>query len=170
VRRVTSGVLTLALAGSGMVAAAAPSYAACAPEKPVYKITNIKRIDKKTNLVSAAIQGPGTITYEENKTATSSWGGATEIGGEINLIVGKLNSKVSINHTKTWSKSKTWRYSLEIARGKTQRIRMFHRHSKFTVTKKYFHTGLCKYKTQWTKNVHVPYSGSADNVWKRENV
>ncbi|GHE32801.1 hypothetical protein [Streptomyces capitiformicae] len=45
-RRVTSGVLTLALAGSGMVAAAAPSYAACAPEKPVYNITNIKRIDK----------------------------------------------------------------------------------------------------------------------------
>lgn len=139
-------------------------------EKPVYKITNIKRIDKKTNLVSSAIQGPGNVTYSETTTATSLWGGSAEVGGEISVIVAKLNSKVSINHSKTWSKSKSWRYTLHIAKGKTQRIRMFHRHSQFKVTKLYFHTGLCKYKTQYTKTIHVPCSGSADNVWKRENV
>ncbi|MGW1670002.1 hypothetical protein [Streptomyces sp. NPDC002324] len=169
-RSIASGVVALTLAGSGLVAVAAPSYASCAPQKKIIKISNIKRIDKKTNLVSSAIQGPGDVSYSETTTATSSWGGSAAVEGDLSAIFASLKVKTEINHSKTWSKAKSWRYTLHIAKGKTQRIRMFHRHSELTVTKKTFNTGICKYRTTYKKRIHVPYSGNADNVWKRENV
>lgn len=168
-KRTTSGLVSLALAGSGLVAAAAPSYAVCAPEDPIFTISNVVRIDKPTSLVSSAIEGPGSVSYDDNATASTTWGGSTSVSGDISAIVFELEAKVEVNHSKTWSKSQTWRYTLAIAAGKTQRIRMFHRSSRFKVTKKTFNTGLCKWRTAYTETVNVPYSSNADNVWKREN-
>ena len=140
-KRTTSGLISLAMAGSGLVAVAAPSYAVCAPENPIYNVSNVVRIDKPTGLVSNAIQGPGSVSYDDQATASSTWGGSTSVSGDIGAFIFELESKVEINHSKTWSKSQTWRYTLAIAAGKTQRIRMFHRASRFTVTKKIYNTG-----------------------------
>lgn len=149
---------------------AAPSYAAYAPQKKIIKISDIRRIDKKTNPASSGIQGPGSVRYSETATATSSWGGSAAVEGDLSAIFASLKVKTEVNHSKTWSKSKFWSYTLYIAEGKTQCIRMFHRHSEFTVTRKTFNTGKCKYRTTYKKRIHVPYSGDTDNVWKRENL
>jgi hypothetical protein len=169
-RTITRGVLVLTMVSAGTVVAAHPSAAACAPEKPRFTLSNAKNSYRPTNVMSDFIQGPGRINYSKTKTATAGWSGSAGIGADIDLLVVKISNDYEGTYTKSWSDSDTWTYSLDIARGKTQRIRMYHASKKVNVTKKVFNNGQCRWRTAYTnKTVDVPKRQNV-NVWKRENL
>ncbi|MGW1495763.1 hypothetical protein [Streptomyces sp. NPDC002402] len=168
-RTLAHGAVVLTLISGGAVAAAQPSYAACAPEKPIFNITNIQTTYRPTNIKSDFIKGPGTISYSKADSATSTWTGSAGIGGDIGVIVAKLNLQASGSYAKSWTKTTTWTYTLDIAKGKTQRIRMYHASKSLYVTKKVFNNGRCKWETVYKdKKVIVPSKQNV-NLWKREN-
>lgn len=169
-RSLAHGAVVLTLVSGGIAITAQPSFAACAPEKPIFKISNVKVAYRPTNVMSDFIKGPGSISYSKSKAATSTWTGSAGIGGDIGAIIAEANIKIEGSYAKAWTKDTTWTYRLDIASGKTQRIRMFHASKSFSVAKKTFNSGQCKWKTVYSgKNVIVP-SKSNVNVWKRENL
>lgn len=169
-RRIVRGALVLSLASAGTIVVAQPSSAACAPEKPKFTLSGATASYRPTNIVSDFIQGPGRITYSKTKTAEASWSGSVGVGGDIGPIVAKMTASLEGSYTRGWSKASTWSYSLDIARGKTQRIRMYHASKKVKVSKKTFNTGRCTWRTAYSnKTVDVPKRQNV-NVWKRENL
>ncbi|MDO0912010.1 hypothetical protein QQM39_14495 [Streptomyces sp. DT2A-34] len=174
-RKAASTVAAFATLASSLIAltaAATPASAACQPPGGAshkYVIGSVSKAKLATNLRSDDVQGPGTATYNQTSTATTTVKAAAEAKADIGKWIAKASAKANVSLTKTWSKKTGWSYSLQIASGKTQHIRMGHWARKYPVTKYTWTPAKCKYADKaWTHTVITPVK-SDSNVWYREN-
>ncbi|MGW2704448.1 hypothetical protein [Streptomyces sp. NPDC001340] len=173
---VSSAIASALLAGGVVSVAAAPASAACAPSPGTgYHITNKSTVSKPTNLHSDWMYDNlhGNLTYDSTTTATVSASGTAGVEAEAGAIFAKASTSFSVTVGKSWSKSRSWTYSIPAKDkpGKTKvRMTMFHESKKFKATKySYYYDGHCKYheNVKWSKWIVAPVKKDS-NVWGLE--
>lgn len=176
-RKLTATTAALAtVAGSLTIIAVSAGTAAagCQPDsddlKPNYVVSKATTGKIKTGLVSDAIQGPGNVRYHHVTSASTTVQGSAEVKASIGKWIAKAEAKAGVKLTKTWSHKTEWDYTLNIAKGKTQRIRMWHYAKQQTVTKYIWSVPKCaKTQVAWKHTALTPMKGDGQNVWLREN-
>jgi len=169
-RRLWTGIASVALVlPSAVVAGASPSLAAC-PEygQVYYKFTNVTTSSRPTSVMSAYIEGPGSISRTVSETATTSASMSATVAAEAGVVFAKASTSIGVGVGKDWSKTSSWSYTLNVAAGTTARVRLYHESRRFTVTKQKVNA-YCGLSTVYTSTVDAPRTSSTSYaVFKRE--
>jgi hypothetical protein len=167
----TGGAIGCLLSTGAVVAPAhadGDSTLACPDRDPIYNVSSVTVATRPTNVYSSYITGPGTITYDDTKTATVSVGADGQVGGDINLIVISASQQIGVNLTVSKSWTSGFHYTLEVPAGQTRRMRLFQESRAFLTTKKVFDIAKCKYVTKYANaDVNAPRSARVDS-WRLE--
>lgn len=165
--------LTLVATAIGTVLSvpqALPAQAASCNTVPYiehYKFSNFQSIDIGTNVASAYIPGPATLTFTTTKTAQANISFSYNVGAEANVIVAKVNNQYGVAVGASWSESQTWTYTKNVPSGKTARLRLYHEGTKFDVRKYVWSWTECKMVQKYMTTVRAPKSEDI-NVFKFE--
>lgn len=171
--RVVSGLVAMPMA-AGCLAVAGISPAAAAPEPPVtqacppegpaslYTFTNVKRSSRPTDLYSAYITGPGTITYNKTVAANVAASTTATVSAEAGVVFAKASASLGVSVTagRTWTDG--FSYALEVPSGQRRRMRLYQESRSFLVSKKRWNASACTYVTA--------YSGASANAPRTERV
>ena len=137
----------------------------CTGPTPIFTLGTSKVDSRPTNVKSAYITGPGTLTYNKNISATVSAGTTTTASADIPLIVTKANASFSKSVTNSRSWSDGFSYSLTVPKGQRRAMRLFQASRSFTVKKETL-VSPCSYKVVYTNQlVNLPLA-SRDDEWK----
>ena len=168
-RHAVAGTAGLLLLASGLATAtpASAGTTACPAEPARYSFTNVKVSIRPTNLYSAYITGPGTITYSESKTATASASMTATVSAEAGVVFAKASASLGVTVGASYSASGGFSYSLPVPSGQRRRLRLFQQSRYFVVTKKYFSTGACKWYTSYSSATNAPKK-VRDDEWRLE--
>lgn len=167
--RMSVVALTVAAAMTPAAAPAATAHPDACPDQPdVYHFYSIATSNRPTNLYSAYIKGPGTITY--NKTATATVGGSltATTSADVDAIVAgaSVSAGVTLSGSRSWTDG--FSYSLSVPAGQTRRMRLFQQSRSMTVTKRAFDVGACNYYTAYTNQpVNLSRAARVD-LWALE--
>jgi hypothetical protein len=141
----------------------------CAPEPAVYSFTSVARSTRPTNLVSAYITGPGTISYEKSATASVSAAASGAVGVEINAVVAKASVEIGVELSAEKSWAEGFSYSIRVPSGQRRRLRLHQESRSFDVRKQTFNTAQCKYVTAYSaQTANAPRKTLVEN-WRLES-
>lgn len=160
-----------ALAVPACVLSATPANAAdaspqsCPPEAPVYSFTSIANSSRPTNLKSAYITGPGTLSYNRTTTATASASMSASVSAEAGTVFAKASATVGATVGASYSKSDSFTYTLQVASGQRRAMQLFQGSKSFIVTKKTFSQGTCQFGTAYSSATNAPRTAQYDE-WK----
>ncbi len=157
--------LVVAVLASATITMAAPTAASARPicERSIYKITNVSKSSKMTNLQSDYLRGPGTINYTATKTGSVTATASASVTAEAGVVFAKASATAGVSLGKTWSKAGSWSYTKPVPAGKTARLVMMHETRRFTVTKLQADAS-CRYSTVYSSSVNAPVIQNL-NVW-----
>ncbi|HEX6248671.1 MAG TPA: hypothetical protein VFZ64_12440 [Nocardioidaceae bacterium] len=157
-------------------AAHAAPYCGTGPDGQtvIWRITDIRKRYVNTGLFSNWVHpqyDSAQLAY--NDSATSAWTGtvSASLSAEAGVVFAKASSTISVSIAKTWSKTATWSYTMNVPKDPDHRYRMRQRQEtrKFTARKfrwKYSEAkGRCAYvrvKSGWG---HFPRSTQSTLVW-----
>jgi hypothetical protein len=134
----------------------------------IYSFTNVARSSRPTDLYSAYITGPGTITYSKSTTATVGASMSASVTAEAGIVFAKASATigVSVEASKSWTDG--FSYALDVPSGQRRRMRLFEESRSFNVTKKSWSTGNCAYVVVYgNQAANAPRSTRVDE-WKLE--
>jgi hypothetical protein len=173
-RKLASAVAVTSIAVAGIsVAWSAPAMASdpvilgCAPEDPVYKFKAVTRSTRPTNVASAYITGPGTITYNKTTSATASASASASVTAEAGVVFAKASATIGVTVTGSKSWSDSFSYTLEVPSGKKRRMRLHQESRMFDVVKMTFNTSSCTYKTAYSATANAPRTDLVEE-WRLE--
>jgi hypothetical protein len=146
---------------------APPSTNACPWEPNVYSFTSVSTSLRPTNLYSAYITGPGTITYSQTTTATASASMTASVTAEASVVFTKASATLGVTVGASYSSSGGFSYTLSVPSGLRRRIRLFQSSRSFIVTKQYFSTGACRYYVSYSDRTNAPKK-VRDDEWRLE--
>jgi hypothetical protein len=160
------------VAVSASPAAAGPVVPQACPAEgpnPWYTFADIHRSSRPTNLYSAYITGPGTISYNEQRSATVSASASASVTAEANVVFAKASTTlgVSVSAGRTWTDG--FNYSLTVASGQRRRMRLFQEARTFVVTKKTWNSGQCRYQTAYQNQAANAPRTTRHDEWKLES-
>lgn len=165
-------LLPIPLAGSLAVSTPALAGEQGCPaegENPIYTFTNISRSTRPTNIYSAYITGPGTITYSESKTANVEATASATVEAEAGVVFAKASTSIGVSVTAGRSWTAGFSYTLEVSAGQRRRMRLFQESRTFTVKKQTWNVLQCKFLTNYSgQNANAPRSARVDE-WKLES-
>lgn len=147
---------------------ASPALARCDAPNYIYKFTKVSKSKRLTNLRSDYLKGPGAITYEETKTASTKAEMTASVSAEAGVVFAKASTSIGVTVGKEWSKSGSWSYQAKVDRGRTARLVMWHVSRKFLVTKKRLDPEGCSYHRVYRAWVNAPVKANT-NVWKLQD-
>jgi hypothetical protein len=147
--------------------AAPPTIESCTPEPPDYFFTNVAISIRPTNLYSAYITGPGTITYNQSATATASISTTATVTSEVGVVVAKASAALGVTLGASFSSSGGFSYALPVPAGQRRRMRLFQQSRSFVVSKKIFTPSTCKWTTKYSDPANAPKK-ARDDEWRLE--
>jgi hypothetical protein len=124
--------LSLLLAISGLSVIGATAASASCPAEWGIEFTANANAWLATNVYSAWLTGPGTISLSTTKTATYSTTTSVSVGVSIGTLIAKAEAKFGKDWTNTWSVSSTWTYSVSVPSGQTARAVMYKKGSRLS--------------------------------------
>lgn len=142
---------------------ATPAAAQCDAPNTTYKFTDVSYSRRLSNLRSDYMEGPATITYSTQKTASVSASMTATVEAEAGIVFAKASTSIGVTVGAEWSKSGTWSYEKKVPSGETARLVMWHASRKFLVTKKRLVEG-CQYKRVYRSWVDAPVKANV-NIW-----
>jgi hypothetical protein len=165
--------MATALSTAGLVAAhpaaAVPATAgACPPDTPIYRFTNVSTSLRPTNLYSAYITGPGTITYNQTTTATATASMTASVSAEAGVVFAKASSSIGVTVGASYAAAGGFSYTLTVPAGQRRRLRLYQSSRAFTVTKKVFNTGRCTWITEYSAATNAPRK-TRDDEWRLQS-
>ena len=165
-RTLTTMLASIAVAAPMTLGVASSASAACPEAGQIYFIIGPATASSKmTNLRSAYLQGPGTITYNQTRSATVTATMSTKVSAEAGVIFAKASTELGVSVGKSWSKAGTWTYAKPVPSGKTARLVMYHETRRFRVTKRSISGATCQATTLWSETVTAPRTHGY-NVWR----
>jgi len=166
-------VITAALALCATVLA--PQVANAAPvcdNLPATKwtFTNVSKSYKPTKLYSNWVHPKhGSMTITFSQAATSQWTGtvSTSLSAEAGVVFAKASTTIGASVAKTWSKTKTWSYSVTVKKDAKHEYRLRQRQEtrKFTATKYALNRGTCRYQKMKSGTGEMPRKLESSLVW-----
>ncbi len=166
-----AALLTLASLVSSMAVAASPvpASAVCPEVGQVYYSFSNKSVSRRaSNLKSDYLRGPGTITYNETKTATVTASMTASVSAEAGVVFAKASSSLGVTVGASYSKAGTWIYSKPVPSGRTARLVRYRESRRFTVKKTKI-VAPCNVQTVYTATVDAPRAADI-NVWDLQYV
>lgn len=133
----------------------------------VYSFTNVSTSSRPTNLYSAYITGPGTITYSKSTTANVSASMTASVSAEAGVVFAKASSSIGVGVSAGRSWSDGFSYSLQVPSGQTRRMRLFQESRNMTVTKKSWDGPNCRYNVVYSSAANAPRTTRVD-AWRLE--
>ncbi|MFJ3957420.1 hypothetical protein [Arthrobacter sp. NPDC090010] len=162
------------LGGAGLVvpAQAAPSPGGdqaspqiCDGPSPVYTFTSVTRSSRPTNVKSAYITGPGTLSYTRTTTASVGVAASASVTAEAGVVLAKASTTIGVQLSKERSWTDGFSYSLNVASGQRRAMQLFQTSRSFLATKKVLQSP-CKYVAAYSNNsVNAPLRARQDE-WK----
>lgn len=143
--------------------ATAPASAQCDAPNPHYKFTDVSHSKRLSNLRSDYMEGPATITYSRQKTASVNASMTASVEAEAGIVFAKASTSLGVTVGAEWSKSGTWSYEKKVPRGETARLVMWHASRRFLVTKYRLIEG-CEYQRVYRSRVDAPLKSNI-NIW-----
>lgn len=147
---------------------ASPALARCDAPTYIYKFTKVSKSKQLSNLRSDYLRGPGTIKYEETKTASTKAEMTASVSAEAGVVFAKASTSIGVTVGKEWSKSGSWSYEAKVDRGRTARLVMWHKSRSFLVTKKRLNPEHCSYHRVYRAWVEAPVQANT-NVWSLQD-
>ncbi|WP_144629898.1 hypothetical protein [Arthrobacter woluwensis] len=164
-------VLTVASIGLGVAAPAQANVASpasvqiCDGPSPVYTFGSKTVSSRPTNVKSAYITGPGTLSYNKTVSAQVGMSATATVTAEAGVVLAKASTSlgVSVSANRTWTDGFT--YTLNVPSGQRRAMQLFQTSRAFTVTKQVLRTP-CTYVTAYANNaVNAPLTQRQDE-WK----
>jgi hypothetical protein len=171
---VASAASVLLVAGFGTAPASAadnprpaapPTANACSAEPPDYFFTSVIVSNRPTNLESAYITGPGTISYNHTNTATAMASTTATVTAEAGVVFTKASAALGVTVGASYSSTGGFTYSLPVPAGMRRKMQLFQQSRKFVVTKKVFTPATCKWSTAYADSANAPRKKREDE-WK----
>lgn len=167
--------LLIALVAALGLTVLAPLSANAAPDcqnlpATKWKFTNVSKSYKPTKLYSNWVHPKhGSMTVTFSQQATSQWTGtvSASLTAEAGVVFAKASTTIGASIAKTWSKSKTWSYSVTVKKDTKHEYRLRQRQEtrKFTATKYSLYRGDCSYKKVKSGTGEMPRKLESSLVW-----
>lgn len=120
---------------------------------------------RATNLSSSYVKGPGSVSLTKGRTWTVSASVTASVSAEAGVVFAKASTSLGITVGASYSGTQSFTYTLNVPKGKTQRLQQYKRAYKFTVTKKRI-VAPCTLKTVYSKQyVTAPVKSNADKYF-----
>lgn len=162
-----SGLLATPAAAAGDGGAVIMS---CPPpgDATIYDFSSYTASSRPTNLYSAYITGPGTLTYNKTSTASVNFTASASVTAEAGVVVAKASSQMGVALTTGKSWTDGFSYSLSVPAGQTRRMRLYQESRSMLVTKRSWNSGTCKYVSIYSNQfANAPRTARID-IWKLE--
>lgn len=172
-RRLVSSATALGLALSGVTAVAttavvtaAPASAACSEVGNVYyTFSSPSTVWKRTNLSSAYIKGPGSVSLTKGRTWNVQASMTATVSAEAGVVFAKASTSLGITVGAGYSGTQSFTYTLDVPKGQTKRLQQYKASKKFVVTKKRI-VGPCNPVVVYKSTVIAPIKSNADRYFK----
>ncbi|MBO4162851.1 MULTISPECIES: hypothetical protein [Micromonospora] len=162
-------VLPLPVVALQAPALAGPQGCPAEGENPLYTFTNISKSTRPTDVYSAYITGPGTISYSENETANVAATASATVSAEAGVVFAKASTSIGVSVTAGRSWTAGFSYALEVPSGQRRRMRLFQESRSFVVKKQTWNVAQCKFLTNYSgASANAPRTARVDE-WKLES-
>lgn len=158
------------------VTTAPAAQAYCPPPdgstRTIYKFRNADYRYHPTNIKSDWVIFPhgGTISYSRTKTMEVNASVTATVQAEAGVIFAKASTSLSVSVGGSYSQSQQWTYSANVPadRDHKRRLHSYHYTASFSVMKKNWSPGDCRYKNAWGRWQRIKHApAKADrNVWR----
>lgn len=168
---VAIGLLPLSMNATAASADPGRPTFGCPNEGPsvLYTFTNVRKTTRPTDVYSAYITGPGTITYSESETANVEATASASVTAEAGVVFAKASTSIGVAVTAGRSWTAGFSYSLEVPAGQRRRMRLHQESRSFAVKKQVYSASKCKYVTSYSgQNANAPRKTRVDE-WKLES-
>jgi hypothetical protein len=157
------------LQSPGVAAPKLPKSCPVEGENPLYTFTSISKSTRPTDVYSAYITGPGTITYNENETANVAATASATVSAEAGVVFAKASTSIGVSVTAGRSWTAGFSYSLEVPSGQRRRMRLFQESRSFYVKKQTWNSVACAFTTNYSgASANAPRTTRVDE-WKLES-
>ena len=161
--------LALALATPLMwptTASAAAPAPRCDEPTTKYTFASIVTSSRPTDVKSAYITGPGTISYNKTVQATVGASMTSSVTAEAGVVLAKASATIGASVTASRSWTDGFTYSLPVPSGQRRAMQLFQSSKYFKATKYTLHATTCTYTTSYAGNtVNAPLT-ARDDEWK----
>jgi hypothetical protein len=140
--------------------------------RTIYKFRNADYRYHPTNIKSDWVIFPhgGTISYSRTKTMEVNASVTATVQAEAGVIFAKASTSLSVSVGGSYSQSQQWTYSANVPadRDHKRRLHSYHYTVSFSVMKKNWSPGDCRYKNAWGRWQRIKHApAKADrNVWR----
>jgi hypothetical protein len=164
-RRAAMIVATLAATPIISIASALPAAAICDAPRTLYSFTEATNVWVRTNVSSAYIKGPGSVSITKGRGWTATGTVTATVSAEAGVVFAKASASLGVSVAYSRSGSTAFTYTLNVPSGKTQRMQQYKRGKGFLVTKKVLQSP-CTYRTVYSKqHVTGPVSSNAESSY-----
>jgi hypothetical protein len=108
----------------------------CAEPLTVYSFTGVAVNSRPTNVKSAYITGPGTLTYSRTISATVGMTASSSVTAEAGVVLASASTQIGVAVTASRSWTDGFSYALTVASGQRRAMQLFQQSRSFYVTKK----------------------------------
>lgn len=163
---IASVVVALVTGSSLMLATpASASTTVCAEPTYVYTFTSVATSSRPTNLRSAYITGPGTITYNATTTATVGASMTASVSAEASVVFAKASTSIGVGVTASRAWTSGFSYALQVASGQRRAMVLYQQSRSFYVSKSRL-ASPCNYVAVYSNNAaNAPRTARYDE-WK----
>ncbi len=164
-RRVILGLIfALVVPTTVSVAAALPAAAMCDEAKVIYKFASGENGWRRTTVSSAYIKGPGTVSITKGRSWTVSASMTATVSAEAGVVFAKASASLGVTVGASYTGSTSFTYSLNVPKGKTQKLQQYKKAKTFTVTK-YKLVYPCKYVRVYKQTVKAPIKSKSESSY-----
>lgn len=119
----------------------------CPPDGPSthYTFTNVATSTRPTDIKSAYITGPGTITYSDQTTASVSASASASVTAEAGVVFASASATIGVSVSAGHSWSQSFSYALQVPAGQRRAMQLFQESRSFNVTKQIWNPGKCTF-------------------------
>lgn len=158
--------LLMAPVASASATPVAPSgVTSCDGPTSYHEFYNVSWSSVPTNVKSAYITGPGTISYNQTVTANASAALSASVSAEAGVVLARASTTLGTTLTVGRSWTDGFSYTLTVPSGQRRAMQLFQTSRQFNVTK-YVRTYPCNYAPQYSGGYANAPLQSRQDEWK----
>ena len=131
----------------------------------VYKIASAGSVWKATNLSSAYVRGPGSVSLTKGRAYTASASMTATVAAEAGVIFAKASTSLGITVGASYTGTQAFTYTLNVPSGQVRRMQQYKSARKFTVKKYTLNNYNCTYHLAYSSSVIAPVKSQAEKYF-----
>jgi hypothetical protein len=137
----------------------------CAEPSTVYSFSSVAVSSRPTNVKSAYVTGPATISYSKTVTAAVGMTASSSVTAEAGVVLASASTQlgVSLSASRSWTDG--FSYSLSVPSGQRRAMQLFQESRSFYVTKKTL-AYPCSYTTAYSGQAANAPRTTREDEWK----